>query len=396
MSSKNPSNYSTKPKVLDEKNEVNNFVLYAVAIVIILNIILIYLVYSGSLQSAQVSSMNYLSDSLNKVNDLDPDFKTYMIVACTFIILIIFIGYAIYLSRLEAREVSYMNGLYPSVNGNLRAINSSDPDCKGKLYDYYIKTAYNACSGGSYKNDFVSIDVLKTVIKQGVRCLDFEIYSIDNQPVVSTSTTDSYYVKETFNSVKFSDVMDTIANYAFSGGTCPNPTDPLFIHLRIKSNNQKMYTNLAKIFKSHINLMLGMDYSFEDSGKNLGRIPLLELQNKIGLIIDRSNSAFLENEDLLEFVNLTSNSIFMRAYDYYSIKNNADINELIEYNKTGMTIVFPDNGSNPANPSGVDSRDSGCQMVAMRYQLNDSNLKENNLFFDNAGYAFAIKPDKLR
>lgn len=335
-------------------------------------------------------------DYLSAIQKMDESFQSYIIMTFTFIVLFIFISYMIYLSRLQNKEVSYMNSLYPSLDGNIRPISSADPDCSGNLYDYYIKTAYNACSGGSYKNDFVSVDVLKAVIKQGVRCLDFEIYSVNDQPVVATSTSDSYHVKETFNSVNFSSVIDTIRNYAFSGGTCPNPTDPLLIHLRCKSNNQNMYSNLATIFKSNTDLMLGPSYSYEAEGKNLGAVPLLSLQNKIILIIDRSNTAFLENQDLLEYVNLTSNSVFMREYNYYNVKNNPDINELTEFNRRGMTIVIPDAGINPTNPSGILCRANGCQMVAMRYQYVDNFLMENTMFFDRATYAFALKPDLLR
>jgi hypothetical protein len=112
--------------------------------------------------------------------------------------------------------------------------------------------------------------------------------------------------------------------------------------------------------------------------------------------MDRSNPAFIENEKLLEYINITSNSIFMREYNSYDVKNSPDINELTEFNRRGMTIVIPDNGSNPANPSGMVCRASGCQMIAMRYQLVDNNLMENALFFDRAGYAFALKPVDLR
>lgn len=341
-------------------------------------------------------STNSPTDYLSAIKNLDEDFQVYMITAFIFIILIIFICYLVYLSRLQNAECDYMNSLYPSINGNLRSLTSSDPDCSGNLFDYYIKTAYNACSGGSYKNDFVNICNLKAVIKQGVRCLDFEVYSIDDQPVVATSTTDNYHIKETFNSVNFGTVMDTIRNYAFAGGTCPNPTDPLIIHLRFKSNNQPMYANLAKIFKSNTDIMLGPSYSYEAEGKNLGNVPLMSLQNKVVLIVDRSNTAFLENQELLEYINLTSNSIFMREYTYYNVKNNPDINELTEYNKRGMTIVIPDSGSNPSNPSGLLCRASGCQMVAMRYQFVDNFLMENAGFFDDAGYAFSLKPYELR
>jgi len=336
------------------------------------------------------------TDYLSAIKNMDENFQSYMIMVFIAIILIIMIGYIIYLTRLKGNECNYMNTLYPSVDGNLRSLSSNDSDCSGNLFDYYIKTAYNACSGGSYKNDFVDICNLKALIKQGVRCLDFEIYSIDNQPVVATSISDNYFIKETFNSVNFSSVMDTIKSYAFAGGSCPNPTDPLIIHLRIKSNNQQIYSNMANIFKSYDSIMLGKEYSFENSGKNLGSMPLLSFQNKIILIVDKINNAFLENNEFLEYVNLTSNSIFMREYNYYGVKNNPDINELANYNKNAMTIVLPDNSINPSNPSGLLCRASGCQMVAMRYQLVDNFLLENAQFFDSCGYAFCLKPADLR
>jgi hypothetical protein len=340
--------------------------------------------------------MSTSTDYLSKLKQMDAQFQGFIIMAIIFIILIIYIGYLIYLSRLNKSICSYMDSLYPTVNGHLKPISANDEDCSGNLYDYYIKTAYNACSGGSYKNSFVDICSLKAVIKEGVRCLDFEIYSVDNEPVIATSTQDSYYVKETFNSVKFSTVMDTISNYAFASGVCPNPTDPLLIHLRIQSNNQEIYTMMANIFKSYDNLMLGKEYSYENSGENLGKIPLLTFQNKIIVIVDRSNNAYLDNSDFLEYVNLTSNSTFMRAYDYYNVKNNPDTQELTEYNRQSMTIVFPDNGINPANSSALLCRSYGCQMVAMRYQMNDNYLTEDNDFFNKATYAFCLKPQPLR
>jgi hypothetical protein len=61
-----------------------------------------------------------------------------------------------------------------------------------------------------------------------------------------------------------------------------------------------------------------------------------------------------------------------------------------------MTIVLPDKGTSPANPSGFLCRAYGCQMIAMRYQMVDNLLMENALFFDRASYAFALKPENLR
>ena len=324
------------------------------------------------------------------------DFQTYIVISFIILIFIIYVFYLIYVSRLNSKECDYMNTLYGSLNGYLKPISPSDPDCSGNLCDYYVKTAYNACSGGSYKNDFVNICNLKAVLKEGVRCLDFEIYSIDNDPVVSTSTVDDYHVKETYNSVPFTEVMSVLRNYGFAASTTPTYSDPLIIHLRFKSNNKSMYDKLAKIFKDNTDIMLGPKYSFETEGKNLGQVPLLSLQNKIILIVDRTNTTFLENEELLEYVNLTSNSVFMREYSYYDIKNNPDINELTEFNRRGLTIVLPDNTANPDNPSGIVCRANGCQMVAMRYQQVDNMLEENTAFFDRVGYAYVLKPYELR
>ena len=93
---------------------------------------------------------------------------------------------------------------------------------------------------------------------------------------------------------------------------------------------------------------------------------------------------------------MTSDSVFMRALPYYDIKFTPDMTELIEYNKTGMTISFPDKGVNPSNPNAMVIREAGCQMIAMRYEFVDTYLEENTAFFDNAGYAFVLKPARLR
>lgn len=340
---------------------------------------------------------NPVNKLLDSVKNLDEDYIYGFIWYFIFLILILMAFYLYYILNLEKKECNFMENIYSSLNGNIRAINSADPDCSGNLNDYYIKTAYNACSGGSYKNDFVNICNLKAILKQGVRGLDFQVFSVDNKPVVSTSTQDSIYIKETYNSVPFSEVMSVIQNYGFSGSTAPNYTDPIIIHLRFNSNNQKMYSNLANIFKSYDSLMLGSQYSFENDGLNLGRQPLLNFKNKIILIVDKTNNSFLQNQEFLEYVNMTSNSVFMRACRYNNdVVNNPDATELTEYNKTNMTIVLPDNSISPANPSALLCRTYGCQMVALRYQYVDNFLEENALFFDGVGYAFVLKPANLR
>jgi hypothetical protein len=386
MSSKNINTYLSS---IRRNINVITILYFLIAIIFIILIFLTWYIFNNNAPAQTTSFLSFFEN-------IDEDLISLIFIVATVIAIIAFTIYLIYISGLQKRECKHINSLYPKLNGNIRSINTSNPDYKEKLYDYYIKTAYNACSGGSYKNDYVDICVLKSIIKQGVRCLDFEIYSINNNPVVATSTSNNYRAKETFNSIDFATVMDTIRNLAFTTSTCPNPTDPMLIHLRFKSNNQKMYSNLANIFKSNADIMLGPSYSYESEGKNLGKVPLLSLRNKVILIADRTNNAFLDNKDLLEYINMTSSSIFMRQYDFNQIRDNTDITEVTEFNRRGMTIVLPNDSANPDNPDGKLCRESGCQMVAMRYQKSDTNLVENNAFFDKASFAFVLKPDRLR
>ena len=104
----------------------------------------------------------------------------------------------------------------------------------------------------NYKDDWVSTCALNEVLRQGCRFIDFEIYSINHEPVVATSTTTDYYTKETWNSIPFKTVTNLIKNNAFSSDFVPNNTDPLLIHFRFKSNDILMYNKLADIVKTDL------------------------------------------------------------------------------------------------------------------------------------------------
>lgn len=294
----------------------------------------------------------------------------------------------LFTNGLKEKQCKAMEKKYETLNGKVHsAVTSSQ---KGvPLKNCYIKTAYNCCSGGSYKNDYVDLCVLKNILKQGVRALDFEIFSIKNKPVVATSVEDSIYTKESFNSIPFEDVMNVLQNYAFSGSTAPNPNDPIFIHLRVKSDNRLMFKNLAKIFKNYSDVLLGSEFSLNNQKKNIGYTSLDDLANKIVIIINHSGNI----EEISEYVNATSNSQFIRILSAPEIEYTQDTGELLDYNKNNITFARPGKGSNPPNPNAIAMRDNGCQFVAMRYQLiDDVNLEENEDFFNSSGFAFVNRP----
>lgn len=321
---------------------------------------------------------------------------TMVILLVTVTILLVGVAYYWYYSRKQSANCNAMTTVYGELNGRIRSISPQQEQFQHGFRDYYIKSAYNCCSGGNYKNDYVDLCALKNVLKQGVRGLDFEVFSIDDQPVIATSTTDNFFIKETFNYVPLTDAMKVIRDYAFSTSTAPNANDPIVLHFRIKSNHMPMYDNFAKLLESYDSLLLSKEYDSEFYGQNFGTVPLTKLMGKIIIIVDKSNPSFMECPAFYKFVNMTSNSVFMRALHYYDIKFTPDMNELIEYNKQNMTIGMPDKGPNPSNPSSAVMRETGVQMLAMRYQNVDANIEENDVFFDNAGFAFVLKPIELR
>ena len=72
-----------------------------------------------------------------------------------------------------------MNLLYKKKKSKIRSVNKNEEEFKYRLRDYYIASSYNSCCGNEFFFDFVDYEPLKEVIKQGVRCLDFAIYSVD-------------------------------------------------------------------------------------------------------------------------------------------------------------------------------------------------------------------------
>jgi len=320
----------------------------------------------------------------------------YIIITLCGVMIILMILWLYNKSILNQANCTRMDDIYKDA-AMIHSFNSDNEDFKYNLRDYYIKTAYNACSAGQFKNDFVNICALKNCIKQGARCLDFEVYSVDNEPVVATSSVDDYSVKETYNSVPMSDALNIIRDYAFSGSTCPNPADPLIIHLRIQSNNQTIYNKLAKMFETSLSdRILGPKYSYENHGHNLGAEPIKNLRGKVILIVDRSNPLF-EQTNLDEYVNQASNSIFMRGVRYSDgVKYTPDMDELIEYNKKCMTIVMPDLSGSDSNYAASLSVKCGCQLNAMSFQNFDANMEYYDLMFDSTGSAFVLKPEALR
>ena len=308
-------------------------------------------------------------------------------------------------SKYKEKHCDIIKDVYTDM-GKVSSINLNDANYKGYLLrDYYVKTAYNCCAIGSFKNTFVDVCALKNVIKQGVRVLDFAIYSVNDKPVIAVSSIPCDYsdkepqcfvIKESYNYIEFDTAMQIVASYAYAGDTCPNPNDPLFLNFRIMSKNSGIYDSMTSTLKNKFgDHLLGKEFSYENNGQSLAFEPISKFINKTIIIVDKANPYF-EGTKLEELVNIGSNSVFMRSLRESEVRNTPDFNELKRYNKKNMTIELPDVKAEAKNPSASLGMKYGVQMVGMWYQSYDANLEFYEDFFANAGFAFVLKPEALR
>jgi len=286
------------------------------------------------------------------------------------------------------------------IDKNITSINPEDSQSRFKLRDYYIKAAYNAFNPDKFKNSTVSMDACLYTIARGCRFIDFEVFSVDNQPVIASSSVNSFNYKETYNHIPVSDAFEVLGSYAFSGSKCPNPGDPFIIHMRIMSQNITMYDNLAKVIigsKTVARNLLGPKYGREYQSKDLGNENLSDFKGKIILMVDGTNPVYRKTK-LFELINMSSNTMFLSKYTYFGVKNVGDPQAFKDANKKNMCLVLPDKGGRPINDGHNGPFTWGCQIAAMCFQeeARDEKLKAYEDKFASVGYAFILKPEDLR
>jgi len=318
--------------------------------------------------------------------------------------LITYITTKINLEQTNCNIIKEVNTSSPPTKINSKWTTSTSPNYAGKnLRDFYIKTAYNCCASGQFKSDYVSICALQNVIKQGVRCLDFEIFCIDNIPAVAVSSIDVVGVKQSYNSIPVSVVLKELNNIAFSetSGICPNPKDPLLLHFRVKTNNANILNILASEIAENLgDKLLPIDYMREANGTNISKRPIKDFIGKVVIMVEKNSKSnvmplLYESKNMWELTNVTTNSVFIHEKRYMDIKNSNDLETITTFNKQNMTLVLPDLSVQNSNYVSIVPQAIGCQLMAMNFQNVDQNLLTYNELFEQKESAFVPKPDEL-
>lgn len=370
----------------------------------------------------------------------------YKIFAIVFIIFFI-LGIIVYF---------YFSSIYYSTTGKHSAINKineditiTQPICSNGtcIYDknncilknFYVKSAYNCClPGGFYKtftdtsdnkNSSYNFDALRSCIYQGARFLDFEIFSIDNKPVIAASNVNSNLSKGTYNYLNFDDTMREIAEIAFSDASCNNNTDPLFLHFRISSEyssycrsiddcTNNIYVGditssdaggMAGSILKHFGptstkgyKLLGPEFGYLGAGSPDGNIPdlgsnnLKDFLNKVVIMVYQPSGLFKKSiaTKFYELVNIESGSQVCNLWRMSEVLNTQDT-DFVETTKKTLTIVLPDYSNYNNNPTTLAYFQNGVQFGCMSFTNHDNNfktyIKKFNRKEDSLNYAFKLK-----
>jgi len=300
---------------------------------------------------------------------------------------------------------------------NLKESNLYSNDC---LINYHLKTAYNCCAINSSKNSFVNECALNYCIDSGARCLDFEIYSVNDRAVVGVSSkSNNTNMKESYNGLDLEDVLDSISVRQTGG--------PLILHFRIKSDRIELLealttalgsTKITKKLASQ-NVRYGHFWQYghyEEQAKN-GEEPLrdiikehLEKFSGVKNVIisldlsqtkwrnDAQNKTVTSISDnvtkLWTFVNImTPHQIQTISINKIRAMTPEEQGDLRGDSKEKLIFVQPD----PVLPHKDDlvlAVDIGCQLVAAPLQFTQKpNIIEYNKFFEKRQYM--RKEDKL-
>jgi hypothetical protein len=316
-------------------------------------------------------------------------------------------------------------------------LGSKTIDYDYKLKDFYIKTAYNACCSGKHKHDYIDTCALVNCAKHGVRALDFEVYSLNETPVVASSSSSSLVMKESYNHLSLSKVMREVKKHFLTGGNEEYHSlqkDPLFLFFRIRYGNAKETTDGGDYSKKIVSFydtvhdsivdslsdiksrLHSNDYSnsnFSDETNNrfdimsdiVPNLNMKDIGGKIFVFVsvqDGTSDNLLSSRlgnivDLVMGEDNVSSGINMYQYNELQGSNSYLIGE---QNKNKLAMCVPNRSPNNNNYDIRKPINLGMQFIAMNFQNEDTNLSYyTDLFRDeknnNASIAFVKKPQNL-
>lgn len=240
---------------------------------------------------------------------------------------------------------------------NLNNTVACDSKNGAKLNDFYVASSHQSCRVPITSGNYVSIQMLKLVLKAGARFVDFDIYEEIVKDEVIPVVRSSWKNSVSYNYIPIEDIWNAISEYGF----VKQNGDPLIVHLNLHTNNIGV---LDKIANSYVQSMNGANvlapiYSYH-SKKTIGKEAICKLFNKC--IVAVTGDCYMTSLD--ELVNLhTSHNA--RILEAKTVKNPTEPSTFAYTNQNIFTIVKPNEWEENTNPETAWTH--GVQAFMMNY-----------------------------
>jgi hypothetical protein len=268
------------------------------------------------------------------------------------------------------------------------AFDNGDEFVSTPISKLYIKTAYNCCCKGKFKNDYVDIQkgtsedfcALRNCAMNGVRALDFTVYSKNKKPVISASTKDEINYKELYNNVDFDLTMKQVYRFFLFERNSSLTKDPLFLIFRIQSDIPELYDSVATSLTQ--NFGVGSQYGNMIYMKKLNNMTTLnEIKNtRVVIMVQPYDLEKLEKSSLN---NVTAYKLNADGYTRPCINRFSD--KLTNLDTTEINIIYPDlYNKQSKNFDPTKYFIENITFIGMNFQTNDNNLKKYNAKFKDS------------
>lgn len=258
-----------------------------------------------------------------------------------------------------------------------------------RLCDYYMAASSYSVFPGAEVFDYVSDQILPMVIKAGARLVELDIYADERDKPVVGLKNQKLGTDYAYNTVPFEACCVSIANNAFNSISCPVSSDPFVLSLVFHTDKTTVINACAEVLKTTCRQFM-LDESYGYQRKNLAVEPVCNLQRKIVIV----SGGPMKGTLMEELVNLSWSTSHCRRMTYTQASQPHDPNEVIDYNRSHITMVVPDIGDDLKNNNPQILFTYGCQWIMMNYgsidsmmELYISEFQENSL---------VLKPDGLR
>ena len=365
--------------------------------------------------------MDNIKNTILDIKEHPTNIKNIFIIGMILIFFIVL--YKLYNYRFARRERNLISKIHHDDKIKLQPLDTCIENKDFRDYilaDFYVASSARSYLIGNQKYDYASLEMIMKVLQSGARYIELDImsdsFTSEGKPIIAAGDKNGEW-QHSLNSLPVSKCFSIIRKFGFKTKQGKSINHPLFIYINIISGYNKMILDqVAHIIKVELAdvLLKPQKYNKKYNNQNIALEKICNLYNKVVIFASQEykNSKLedivINTDDHLKRMHFSevdeySKNKVLDGSNYYAttlttdedaIEANKD--ELIDYNKTNLTIVYP-NQDYEVFSINYNPRESwmyGCQFVAMNYQLNDNNIDKYINKFKFSG--LVLKPGGLR